>query len=72
LHSRTTEYLQGYQIQTAGKVRKDDPDETKAIEEHRISLRKLIWVDSEWGRYTEDDLARLCEQHTKIQPRKRQ
>jgi hypothetical protein len=35
------------------KVQKDDPDETRAIEDHRISLRKLIWVSSDWGIYTE-------------------
>jgi hypothetical protein len=48
------------------KVQKDDPDETRAIENHRISLRKLIWVESDWGIYTEQNLIESCEKHPKI------
>ena len=43
------------------KVEKDDPSETRAVEDHRISLRKLIWVESDWGIYTERTLAETCE-----------
>ncbi len=43
------------------KVQKDDPDETRAIEGHRTSLRKLIWVESDWGIYGERTLAETCE-----------
>jgi hypothetical protein len=43
------------------KVEKDDPSETRAVEEHRISLRKLMWVESDWGVYSEDNLSKLCE-----------
>jgi hypothetical protein len=48
------------------KVKKDNPDETRAIEDHRISLRKLIWVDSDWRIYTERDLIESCERHPHI------
>jgi hypothetical protein len=48
------------------KVKIDDPDETRPIEDHRISLRKLIWMDSDWSEYTETDLIATCEQHPKI------
>lgn len=43
------------------KVEKDDPEESMPIEEHRISLRKLVFVKSRWGSYTEKDLNELCE-----------
>ncbi len=43
------------------KVEKDDPSETRAIEDHRLSLRKLVSVESDWGGYTEKDLNELCE-----------
>ena len=43
------------------KVEKDDPNETRAVEDHRISLRKLIWVESDWGIYSERTLTETCE-----------
>lgn len=51
------------------KIRADDPDEDKPIEQHRMSLRKLIWVESEWITYTEDDLVKICQGHPHIKPR---
>jgi hypothetical protein len=51
------------------KVTIEDPYETRPIEEHRISLRKLIWVKSEWSQYTEADLVQTCENHPKIKRR---
>ena len=52
------------------KIRADDPDESKPVEEHRISLRKLIWVESDWVAYTEADLVKTCQQHPHITVRK--
>jgi hypothetical protein len=43
------------------KVEKDNPTETETIEDYRISLRKLAWNDSDWGRYSEQSLTQLCE-----------
>jgi hypothetical protein len=51
------------------KVQKDDPDETRAIEKHRISLRKLIWVPSDWAIYSEQNLIESCERHPQISRR---
>ena len=51
------------------KAQKDDPHETKAIADHRISLRKLIWVDSDWGIYTEQTLIETCKRHPQIRAR---
>lgn len=43
------------------KVQKDDPEKTRSIEDHRISLRKLAWIDADWGAYSEENLMHLCE-----------
>lgn len=51
------------------KVRKDDPDEMRPIEKHRISLRKLVWPPSDWSTYREEDLLKTCEQHPRIERR---
>jgi hypothetical protein len=51
------------------KVEKDDPNETRCIEDHRISLRKLISVESDWSIYTEDNLIESCENHPRIAKR---
>jgi hypothetical protein len=51
------------------KVQKDDSNETRAIKDHRISLRKLIWVESDWSIYTEQNLIESCEKHPRIERR---
>ena len=51
------------------KVRKDDPNETRPIEKHRMSARMLISVDNDWGQFTEQDLITMCEKHPRIEKR---
>jgi len=51
------------------KVRADDPNESRPIEDHRISLRKLIFPPNDWGTYKEDSLMKSCEQHPRIERR---
>jgi hypothetical protein len=48
------------------KARVTDPDETRTPEEHRITFRKLIWNESDWGTYREEDLIQSCEKHPRI------
>jgi hypothetical protein len=48
------------------KVHIDDPNETRAIEKHRVSLRKLIWVESDWGLSTQQNIEETCEKHPRI------
>jgi hypothetical protein len=47
------------------KMERDDPSEI-GPEERRISLRKLIWIPSDWGEYTEKDLIETCKRHPLI------
>jgi hypothetical protein len=44
------------------KVMKDDPKEEWPIHKYRKSLRGLADIPAEWGKYTESDLLRICEQ----------
>jgi hypothetical protein len=48
------------------KIYKDDPTESWPLEKYRKSIRALAAVDSEWNRYTEQDLITLCEKIPRI------
>jgi hypothetical protein len=48
------------------KIRVDDPDENKSIEDQRMSLRFLISVDNDWSEYYEHNLIETCKRHPKI------
>ena len=38
-----------------------NPNETEVAEDYRMSLRKLGWIEGEWGAYSEEKLMQLCE-----------
>jgi hypothetical protein len=51
------------------QVYKDDPDELWPLERYRKSLRALAEIESEWNKYTEDDLIELCKAaHSPLRP----
>lgn len=52
------------------KIRIDDPDENRAIEDHRMSLRFLISAQNDWSEYYEHNLIETCKRHPRIYLRK--
>jgi hypothetical protein len=48
------------------KVYRDDPNELWPLEKYRKSIRALSVVDTEWNKYTEQDLIKLCENVPRI------
>lgn len=51
------------------KIRVDDPEEKKAIDDYRMSARFLVSVPNDWHEYYAHNLIETCERHPKIHRR---
>jgi hypothetical protein len=48
------------------KAHATDPNEALPVEQHRITIRKLVWNESDWGSYSEASLIQACERHPRM------